>query len=114
MRLTRSDIGFAPKPVQKPHPPIWIPSQGSTETVVWAAALSILAHFGVGLFLIGAGLFDVGPGNSDFFRARAVQQFLQAGFQGGRHPREAEFAKGGVEFDEIHVGSPVCWSMRSR
>ena len=26
-----------PRPYQQPHPPIWIPSQGSSETVVWAA-----------------------------------------------------------------------------
>ncbi len=26
-----------PRPYQTPHPPIWIPSQGSTETVEWAA-----------------------------------------------------------------------------
>jgi alkanesulfonate monooxygenase SsuD/methylene tetrahydromethanopterin reductase-like flavin-dependent oxidoreductase (luciferase family) len=26
-----------PRPLQKPHPPIWCPSQGSTETVEWAA-----------------------------------------------------------------------------
>ncbi len=26
-----------PRPYQKPHPPIWCPSQGSTETIEWAA-----------------------------------------------------------------------------
>lgn len=26
-----------PRPFQKPHPPIWCPSQGSTETIDWAA-----------------------------------------------------------------------------
>jgi alkanesulfonate monooxygenase SsuD/methylene tetrahydromethanopterin reductase-like flavin-dependent oxidoreductase (luciferase family) len=26
-----------PRPLQKPHPPIWCPSQGSTETLDWAA-----------------------------------------------------------------------------
>jgi alkanesulfonate monooxygenase SsuD/methylene tetrahydromethanopterin reductase-like flavin-dependent oxidoreductase (luciferase family) len=26
-----------PRPLQRPHPPIWCPSQGSTETVEWAA-----------------------------------------------------------------------------
>jgi alkanesulfonate monooxygenase SsuD/methylene tetrahydromethanopterin reductase-like flavin-dependent oxidoreductase (luciferase family) len=26
-----------PRPLQKPHPPVWCPSQGSTETVDWAA-----------------------------------------------------------------------------
>ena len=27
-----------PRPYQQPHPPIWIPSQGSRETIEWAAA----------------------------------------------------------------------------
>ena len=26
-----------PRPLQKPHPPVWCPSQGSNETVEWAA-----------------------------------------------------------------------------
>jgi alkanesulfonate monooxygenase SsuD/methylene tetrahydromethanopterin reductase-like flavin-dependent oxidoreductase (luciferase family) len=26
-----------PRPYQQPHPPIWIPSSGSAETIVWAA-----------------------------------------------------------------------------
>jgi alkanesulfonate monooxygenase SsuD/methylene tetrahydromethanopterin reductase-like flavin-dependent oxidoreductase (luciferase family) len=26
-----------PRPIQKPHPPVWCPSQGSSETVEWAA-----------------------------------------------------------------------------
>jgi alkanesulfonate monooxygenase SsuD/methylene tetrahydromethanopterin reductase-like flavin-dependent oxidoreductase (luciferase family) len=26
-----------PRPYQQPHPPVWIPSQGSSETVAWAA-----------------------------------------------------------------------------
>jgi alkanesulfonate monooxygenase SsuD/methylene tetrahydromethanopterin reductase-like flavin-dependent oxidoreductase (luciferase family) len=26
-----------PRPLQQPHPPIWIPSQGSSETIAWAA-----------------------------------------------------------------------------
>ena len=26
-----------PRPLQTPHPPVWIPSQGSTETIEWAA-----------------------------------------------------------------------------
>ncbi|HWL03700.1 MAG TPA: LLM class flavin-dependent oxidoreductase [Xanthobacteraceae bacterium] len=29
-----------PTPYQKPHPPIWIPSQGSRETIEWAADAS--------------------------------------------------------------------------
>ncbi|MSQ71937.1 MAG: LLM class flavin-dependent oxidoreductase [Betaproteobacteria bacterium] len=30
-------VNLWPKPVQQPHPPIWVPSQGSRETVEWAA-----------------------------------------------------------------------------
>jgi len=26
-----------PRPMQQPHPPIWVPSQGSGETITWAA-----------------------------------------------------------------------------
>src|SRR5690606_22374471 len=25
-------------PYQRPHPPVWIPSQGSSETIAWASA----------------------------------------------------------------------------
>ena len=31
-------VNLWPRPVQQPHPPIWIPSQGSMETIVWCAA----------------------------------------------------------------------------
>ena len=30
-------VNVWPRPYQKPHPPIWIPSQGSQETIDWAA-----------------------------------------------------------------------------
>jgi alkanesulfonate monooxygenase SsuD/methylene tetrahydromethanopterin reductase-like flavin-dependent oxidoreductase (luciferase family) len=30
-------VNVWPRPVQQPHPPIWIPSQGSRETIEWAA-----------------------------------------------------------------------------
>jgi alkanesulfonate monooxygenase SsuD/methylene tetrahydromethanopterin reductase-like flavin-dependent oxidoreductase (luciferase family) len=30
-------VNVWPRPFQKPHPPIWIPSQGSRETIDWAA-----------------------------------------------------------------------------
>lgn len=30
-------VNLWPRPYQKPHPPIWIPSQGSRETIEWAA-----------------------------------------------------------------------------
>ena len=38
----------------------------------------------------------------------------QAGFEDGRHAREAEFTERVIELDEIHSGSPVLRSMRSR
>ncbi|MBV9523624.1 MAG: LLM class flavin-dependent oxidoreductase, partial [Alphaproteobacteria bacterium] len=31
-------VNLWPRPYQKPHPPVWIPSQGSSETIRWAAA----------------------------------------------------------------------------
>ena len=30
-------VNIWPKPLQKPHPPVWIPSMGSGETIDWAA-----------------------------------------------------------------------------
>lgn len=30
-------VNIWPRPVQQPHPPVWIPSQGSVETVDWCA-----------------------------------------------------------------------------
>jgi alkanesulfonate monooxygenase SsuD/methylene tetrahydromethanopterin reductase-like flavin-dependent oxidoreductase (luciferase family) len=30
-------VNLWPRPYQQPHPPIWIPSQGSQETIEWAA-----------------------------------------------------------------------------
>ncbi len=31
-------VNVWPRPLQQPHPPIWIPSQGSAESIEWAAA----------------------------------------------------------------------------
>ncbi|MCC2095273.1 MAG: LLM class flavin-dependent oxidoreductase [Hyphomicrobiales bacterium] len=31
-------VNLWPRPLQQPHPPIWIPSQGSIETIEWCAA----------------------------------------------------------------------------
>lgn len=30
-------VNLWPRPYQNPHPPIWVPSQGSAETIAWAA-----------------------------------------------------------------------------
>jgi hypothetical protein len=37
----------------------------------------------------------------------------QSRFQGVGHVGDAELAKRAIEFDEVHVGSPVFWSMSS-
>ena len=31
-------VNLWPRPLQQPHPPVWIPSQGSRETIEWCAA----------------------------------------------------------------------------
>ena len=31
-------VNLWPRPLQQPHPPVWIPSQGSAETVEWCAS----------------------------------------------------------------------------
>ena len=38
----------------------------------------------------------------------------EARFEDIGHAREAELAQGVIEFDEVHTGSPVWRSMRSR
>ena len=38
----------------------------------------------------------------------------QAGFEDGGHAGQAELPQGAIEFDQIHWGSPVVRSMRSR
>jgi len=54
-----------PRPVQKPHPPIWIPTTGSTETIDWTARLRYT------LLMIYAPLAVV-SGFFDEFRKRAL------------------------------------------
>jgi hypothetical protein len=41
-------------------------------------------------------------------------RLAQARVERGGDAGEPELAKRRVEFDEVHEGSPVCWSMRSR
>ena len=38
----------------------------------------------------------------------------EPGLEDVGHAGEAELAEGVIEFDEVHAGSPVLWSMRSR
>ncbi len=40
------DVSIWPRPVQRPHPPIWVPVTGSKETVEWAAAQRRRHHAG--------------------------------------------------------------------
>jgi len=39
-------VNLWPRPYQTPHPPVWIPSQGSSETVQWAALSQYLSRPG--------------------------------------------------------------------
>ena len=41
------DVAIWPRPVQQPHPPVWIPVTGSRETIEWAAANDIAITPGV-------------------------------------------------------------------
>jgi ribosomal protein L31 len=41
------DVSIWPRPVQNPHPPVWVPVTGSRETVEWAAAHDLTITPGV-------------------------------------------------------------------
>jgi len=41
------DVSIWPRPVQQPHPPVWVPATGSRETIEWAAAHNIAITPGV-------------------------------------------------------------------
>ncbi len=41
------DVSIWPRPVQQPHPPVWVPATGSRETIEWAAANDIAITPGV-------------------------------------------------------------------
>src|SRR5579872_1514108 len=44
---TYRDVSIWPRPVQQPHPPVWVPATGSRETIEWAAANDIAITPGV-------------------------------------------------------------------
>ncbi|HUN76785.1 MAG TPA: LLM class flavin-dependent oxidoreductase [Steroidobacteraceae bacterium] len=44
---TYRDVSIWPRPVQRPHPPVWVPATGSRETIEWAAAHDIAITPGV-------------------------------------------------------------------
>lgn len=41
------DVSIWPRPVQQPHPPVWVPATGSRETIEWAAANDVSITPGV-------------------------------------------------------------------
>lgn len=43
-----SDIAMWPRPVQQPHPPIWVPVTSSKETIEWAARNNVAITPGMG------------------------------------------------------------------
>ena len=50
-------VNVWPRPLQRPHPPVWIPSRGSPETVV-QRILAAHARLGFGIM---TGLLQFGP-----------------------------------------------------
>jgi alkanesulfonate monooxygenase SsuD/methylene tetrahydromethanopterin reductase-like flavin-dependent oxidoreductase (luciferase family) len=42
------DVAIWPRPVQQPHPPVWVPVTGSKETIEWAARQNIPITPGLG------------------------------------------------------------------
>jgi alkanesulfonate monooxygenase SsuD/methylene tetrahydromethanopterin reductase-like flavin-dependent oxidoreductase (luciferase family) len=42
------DVAIWPRPVQQPHPPVWVPITGSKETIEWAARCDIPITPGLG------------------------------------------------------------------
>jgi len=42
------DVAIWPRPVQQPHPPVWVPVTGSKETIEWAARQDIPITPGLG------------------------------------------------------------------
>ena len=61
-----------PRPVQQPHPPIWIPSQGSRETIEWAAHPGPQVHL----------LADLQPGRgARALHGRCTRQAAKYGYQ---------------------------------
>jgi alkanesulfonate monooxygenase SsuD/methylene tetrahydromethanopterin reductase-like flavin-dependent oxidoreductase (luciferase family) len=42
------DVAIWPRPVQQPHPPVWVPVSGSKETIEWAARFNVPITPGLG------------------------------------------------------------------
>ena len=42
-------VNLWPRPLQQPHPPVWIPSQGSSETIEWCASAQAQIHLSADL-----------------------------------------------------------------
>jgi alkanesulfonate monooxygenase SsuD/methylene tetrahydromethanopterin reductase-like flavin-dependent oxidoreductase (luciferase family) len=55
------DVAIWPRPVQQPHPPVWVPVTGSKESIEWAASRDIPITPGLG-----------GPGREDIIKHYAA------------------------------------------
>ena len=62
------DVAIWPRPVQQPHPPVWVPVTGSKETIEWAAANDIA---------ITPGVTRLGTAREDIIRHYAKCQAMQ-------------------------------------
>ena len=51
-------VNLWPRPYQDPHPPVWVPSQGSAETIAWAARHRYTYCQTLGAIKTVAGFFD--------------------------------------------------------
>ena len=86
-----SDVSFAPKPVQKPHPPIWV--GGESPPALRRAAL-----LGDAWYPIGTNpAFPVGTLEQYSQYADRVRDYAQ---RGGRDPAELDFAYSANWFDD--------------
>lgn len=87
-----SNVGFAPKPVQKPHPPIWI--GGNTEP-----ALRRAGRLGDAWHAAGAGVEEVRDSGAKVKQSAAAA---------GRDPNSVDItARVGLRFQEQHLAGEV-------
>lgn len=86
-----SDIQFQPKPVQKPHPPIWVGGESPP-------ALRRAGELGDGWYPIGNNpLFPLGTPEQLSAAMARVRQFAEAA---GRDPAEIDFAYSAGWYDD--------------
>ena len=66
-------VNIWPRPVQQPHPPVWVPSQGSRETIEWCAARERKY-----VYLQTFSPIELAQKNFDSYRAVAREQGYEA------------------------------------